>query len=76
MKLHFYDGEIAYNNITTYSYDLYIRYKYSFIDGLEILKINKKYKRKIKVIMISANMNIEKIKEAYKYGCDDYLKSP
>ena len=26
--------------------------------------------------MISANINIEKIKEAYKYGCDDYLKKP
>ncbi len=73
----FYDGEIAYNNITTYSYDLYILdINIPFIDGLEILKSIKNISEKIKVIMISANINIEKIKEAYKYGCDDYLKKP
>ncbi len=73
----FYDGEIAYNNITTYSYDLYILdINIPFIDGLEILKSIKIISEKIKVIMISANINIEKIKEAYKYGCDDYLKKP
>ena len=73
----FYDGEIAYNNITTYSYDLYILdINIPFIDGLEILKSIKIISEKIKVIMISANINIEKIKEAYKYGCDEYLKKP
>lgn len=26
--------------------------------------------------MISANINIDKIKEAYNHACDDYLKKP
>lgn len=73
----FYDGEIAYNNITTSFYDLYILdINIPSINGLEILKSIKSISEKIKVIMISANINIETIKESYNYGCDDYLKKP
>ena len=73
----FYDGEVAYNNITTNVYDLYILdINIPSINGLEILKSIKNISTKIKVIIISANINIETIKEAYSYGCDDYLKKP
>ncbi len=72
----FYDGEIAYNNIT-YNYDLYILdINIPSIDGIELLKSIKKLNSQTKVIMISANININKIKEAYNYACDDYLKKP
>lgn len=72
----FYDGELAYNNIA-YNYDLYILdINIPSIDGIELLKSIKKLNSQTKVIMISANINIDKIKEAYNCGCDDYLKKP
>lgn len=72
----FYDGEVAYNNIA-YNYDLYILdINAPSLDGIELLKFIKKMNSQTKVIMISANINIDKIKEAYNYGCDDYLKKP
>lgn len=72
----FYDGEIAYKNIYT-NYDLYILdINTPSLNGLEILKSIKNLNTKTKVIMISANINIETIKEAYILGCDDYLKKP
>ncbi len=72
----FYDGEIAYNNIIG-DYNLYILdINTPSIDGIELLKSIKKLNSQTKVIMISANINIDKIKEAYNCGCDDYLKKP
>ena len=72
----FYDGEVAYNNII-HNYDLFILdINTPSIDGIELLKSIKKLNSQTKVIMISANINIDKIKEAYNYGCDDYLKKP
>lgn len=72
----FYDGEVAYENIFN-NYDLYILdINIPSLNGLEILKSIKNMSTKTKVIMISANINIETIKEAYNLGCDDYLKKP
>lgn len=72
----FYDGEVAYENIFN-NYDLYILdINIPSLNGLEILKSIKNISTKTKVIMISANINIETIKEAYTLGCDDYLKKP
>ena len=72
----FYDGEVAYNNIT-YNYDLYILdINAPSLDGIELLKLIKKLNSQTNIIMISANININKIKEAYNYGCGDYLKKP
>jgi DNA-binding response OmpR family regulator len=72
----FYDGEVAYENIFN-NYDLYILdINIPLLNGLEILKSIKNMSTKTKVIMISANINIETIKEAYTLGCDDYLKKP
>ena len=73
---NFYDGENALSNIR-YDYDLYILdINTPNIDGLELLKIIKSTNFKSKVIMISANINIELMKKAYDLGCDDYLKKP
>ncbi|PUE63590.1 response regulator transcription factor [Arcobacter caeni] len=74
--ISFYDGEVAYTNIFD-NYDLYILdINTPSLSGLEILKSIKVLNTKTKVIMISANINIETIKEAYILGCDDYLKKP
>jgi DNA-binding response OmpR family regulator len=73
---NFYDGEIAFDNISN-NFDLYILdINVPNIEGLELLLAIKNKNPRAKVIMISANINIEKIKEAYNKGCDDYLKKP
>jgi DNA-binding response OmpR family regulator len=43
---------------------------------LEILKNIKNKNPKTKVLIISANINIDLIREAYILGCDDYIKKP
>lgn len=73
---NFYDGEVAFNNFSN-DYDLFILdINVPNIKGLELLKIIKNTNFRTKVIIISANININLIKEAYDLGCDDYLKKP
>jgi DNA-binding response OmpR family regulator len=73
---NFYDGEVAFSNISN-NYDLYILdINTPNINGIELLKIIKSSNFKTKVIIISANININLMKEAYALGCDDYLKKP
>jgi len=72
----FYDGLEAYDNISS-KYDLYILdINTPNIEGIDILSHIKSSNPKTKVIMISAIIDIEKIREAYKKGCDDYIKKP
>lgn len=72
----FYDGLIAYENISKY-YELYIfDINVPNLDGLVLLEHIKNINPNSKVIIISANINIDKLKEAYNKGCDDYLKKP
>lgn len=74
--LNFHDGETAFNNISN-EFDLYILdINIPNISGLEILKNIKAINQKTKVIIISANINIDLIREAYALGCDDYIKKP
>lgn len=73
---NFYDGEIAFDNISN-EYDLYILdINVPNLKGLELLKRIKIVNAKTKVIIISANINIDLIKKAYSLGCDDYIKKP
>lgn len=73
---NFYDGETAFNNISN-KFDLYILdLNIPNINGLEILRRIKSINPKTKVIIISANINIDLIREAYILGCDDYIKKP
>jgi DNA-binding response OmpR family regulator len=73
---NFYDGEMAFNNISN-EYDLYILdINVPNIRGLDILEKIKSVNFKSSVIIISVNVNIGLIKEAYILGCDDYLKKP
>lgn len=72
----FYEGDVAYENIIG-DYELYIfDINVPNIDGLYLLEHMKSINPNSKVIIISANINMDKIKEAYLKGCDDYIKKP
>ena len=72
----FYDGMKAYMNISN-DYDLYILdINTPSLEGLDLLSYIKKSKSNSNVLMISAIIDIDKIRKAYKLGCDDYIKKP
>ena len=71
------DGEEVFDFTFHKNYDLYIfDINVPNIDGLYLLEHIKNINPNSKVIMISANINIDQIKEAYLKGCDDYIKKP
>ncbi len=73
---NFYDGLGAFASISN-KYDLYILdINTPSIEGIDLLSYIKKSNPNSKVLMISAIIDIEKIREAYQIGCDDYLKKP
>lgn len=73
----FEDGQEAYDNITSNSYDLFIfDINTPSIDGLSLLDRLQKEKIYVPTIFISAITEIEQISQAYALGCYDYLKKP
>ena len=46
------------------------------IDGIKILKKIREYYDDIPVIIISASVELDDIKQSYDFGCNDYLKKP
>ena len=46
------------------------------INGIEILKKIREYYDEIPVIIISASVELDDIKQSYDFGCNDYLKKP
>ncbi|RBQ32586.1 DNA-binding response regulator [Arcobacter sp. FW59] len=72
----FYNGEKAFEHILG-EYSLYILdINVPNIEGLTILEKIKTVNPNSKVIIISANIDIDKITQAYEKDCDDYIKKP
>ena len=46
------------------------------IDGIKILKKIREYYPTLPVIIISASVELDVIKQAYDFGCNDFLKKP
>jgi DNA-binding response OmpR family regulator len=46
------------------------------IDGIKVLKKIREYYDEIPVIIISASVELDDIKQSYDFGCNDYLKKP
>ena len=46
------------------------------IDGIKVLKKIREYYNDIPVIIISASVELDDIKQSYDFGCNDYLKKP
>ena len=72
----FYNGQKAFDNIFG-NYMLYIfDINVPNIDGITLLEKVKSMNPSAKVIMISANIDIDKITQAYENDCEDYIKKP
>ncbi|HJE03786.1 Transcriptional regulatory protein QseB [Aliarcobacter thereius] len=72
----FYDGDMAYQSISS-DYTLYILDIFvPNLNGIELMDKIKKENKLATVFIMSANIDINMIEEAYKKGCDDYLKKP
>ncbi len=72
----FFDGNDVIDNLSSI-YDLYIMdINVPNISGLELLNLIHNQTNQSKIIMISANTDINIIKNAYNLGCIDYLKKP
>ncbi len=72
----YYDGNFAFDDILN-DFDLYILdINVPNVDGLYLLEYIKKTYPNANILIISANINIDIIKEAYTKGCEDYIKKP
>ena len=74
---HIEDGAKAFDEILNNSYDLYLLdINLPEIDGLKLLKLIRNKEPDAIVMMITASANIDDMEEAYKNGCDEYIKKP
>jgi DNA-binding response OmpR family regulator len=72
----FEDGKKAIDAIDN-GYDCFILdINVPGLDGLSLLKEIRSMDKNTPSIIISANTELESIQEAYKRGCDEYLKKP
>lgn len=46
------------------------------VDGIKILKRIREFYDEVPVIIISASVELDLIKQSYDFGCNDYLKKP
>lgn len=72
----FVDGKAAYDAMDN-GYGCYILdINVPSLDGIEILKNVRDFYPETPVIIISSSVELEVIKDAYSYGCNDFLKKP
>lgn len=72
----FTDGKEAYDAMDN-GYGCYILdINVPSLDGIEILKNVRDFYHETPVIIISSSVELEVIKDAYSYGCNDFLKKP
>jgi two-component system, OmpR family, response regulator len=72
----FIDGQEAYENIVEGFSCFILDVNVPNIDGIKILKKIREFYEEVPVIIISATVELDIIKEAYDFGCNDYLKKP
>lgn len=72
----FEDGQKALDNIYN-GYDCFILdINVPSLDGIDVLKEIRDHYANVPVIIISSNIDLDTIKDAYGSGCNDYLKKP
>jgi DNA-binding response OmpR family regulator len=72
----FTDGMDAYEKITDGFSCFILDINVPNIDGIKILKRIREYYEVVPVIIISASVELDVIKQSYDFGCNDYLKKP
>lgn len=70
------DGKEALANITEGFSCFILDINVPNIDGIKILKKIRECYKEVPIIIISATVELDIIKESYDYGCNDYLKKP
>jgi DNA-binding response OmpR family regulator len=70
------DGADAFEKITDGFSCFVLDINVPNIDGIKILKKIREFYDEIPVIIISASVELDVIKESYDFGCNDYLKKP
>jgi DNA-binding response OmpR family regulator len=71
------DGEEALQKSYYKNYDLYLLdVKVPKIDGINFLKMLRDSGDEKPAIFITSHQDLETLKKAYMYGCDDYMKKP
>ena len=73
---NYIDGKNALENITEGFSCFILEINVPNIDGIKILKKIREYYEEVPVIIISATVELDIIKESYDFGCNDYLKKP
>jgi two-component system, OmpR family, response regulator len=74
--ISFTDGADAYENITEGFSCFILDINVPNVDGINILKKIREYYKIVPVIIISASVELDVIKQSYDFGCNDYLKKP
>ena len=72
----FTDGLRAYEEITEGFSCFILDINVPNVDGIKILKKIREYYKSLPVIIISASVELDVIKQAYDFGCNDFLKKP
>jgi len=72
----FTSGEEAYEKITDGFSCFILDINVPNIDGISILKKIREIYEIVPVIIISASVELDVIKQSYDFGCNDYLKKP
>ncbi|WP_418179496.1 response regulator transcription factor [Aliarcobacter lanthieri] len=72
----FSDGAEAYEKITEGFSCFILDINVPNIDGINILKKIRELYEMVPVIIISASVELDIIKQSYDFGCNDYLKKP
>lgn len=70
------DGQEAYDNILEGFSCFILDINVPNVDGIKILKRIREFYEDVPVIIISATVELDIIKESYDFGCNDYLKKP
>ena len=74
--LSFTDGAEAYEKIAEGFSCFILDINVPNIDGIKILKKIREFYSSLPVIIISASIELDLIKQAYEFGCNDFLKKP
>jgi DNA-binding response OmpR family regulator len=72
----FIDGQEAYDALDNGYSCFILDINVPSLDGIEILKQIRDFYPETPVIIISSSVELEVIKDAYNYGCNDFLKKP